>query len=428
MYDFSHVGHARTYIIFDMFVKYMRAQGYKVYYLQNITDIDDKIIHRAHKENTTAKKVAEKYEKEYYKDMEILGIDSVDKYARAGDYMEEIIRQIKKLMQKGYAYETENGVYFRVSKFKDYGKLSRQHLKKVKDIEEDPEKENHLDFSLWKKSKPGEPARKSPWGKGRPGWHIEDTAITHKEFKSPQYEIHGGARDLIFPHHEAEIAQIEAAYGKKPMVKFWMHTGFLQIKKEKMSKSLDNYITIRDALKDYSPETLRMFFTTRHYRSPINYDPDKLNEAQANEERLTEFWAKLFSGEFKDKNKKKNARIQTIQENFWANLKDDFNTPKATAELFKLVNLVYKTKKIGEADEKSIKSFLKKVNKIFNIVDENAVSAENKVPHEIKEMVARREELRRNKKFKEADELREKLRSRGYIIEDTEKGAKIKRK
>ena len=244
-----HIGHARTYILYDTFVKYLRHQGYKIFYLQNITDIEDKIIIKANKEKVSTKQIARKFEEEYMQFVKILGIDSVDKYARASDYIKEIINQIQILLKKEYAYQTSNGIYFRVSKFKDYGKLSKQKIDKMQEaisIEKDPEKENFHDFALWKSSKEGEPSWESPWGEGRPGWHIEDTALTHKEFKSPQYELHGGARDLIFPHHEAEIAQMEAAYGKNPMVEFWMNTEFLNIGGQKMSKSLKNFITIRE--------------------------------------------------------------------------------------------------------------------------------------------------------------------------------------
>ena len=253
VYDYAHIGHARTYVAFDMVVKYLRNRGYKVNYLQNITDIDDKLIERSREENVEMTGLARKFERAYFEDMAALNITSVDNYERASDYITQIIEQIKLLIERGFAYETTTGVYFRVSKFKEYGKLSGQNLKNLRravGIEEDTTKLDAVDFALWKKKKENnEPAWQSPWGDGRPGWHIEDTAITSTVFGGPQYEIHGGARDLIFPHHEAEIAQMESAYGIYPMVDHWMHTGFLRIGGEKMAKSLKNFITIPASLR-----------------------------------------------------------------------------------------------------------------------------------------------------------------------------------
>src|SRR4030042_5837800 len=253
VYDFSHIGHARTYISFDVIVKYLRETGFDVFYLQNITDIDDKIIERAKKTKTSPQKLAEKFKKEYLKDVKDLNITSVSKYAKATDYTKEIISQAKRLMKKGYAYQIEDGIYYDISKFKNYGKLSGRTIIQAEDgvsrIDQAKNKKNKGDFCLWKKSKPGEPKWSSPWFEGRPGWHIEDTAITEKQF-GPQYDIHGGAQDLIFPHHEAEIAQMEAISKKHPLVQYWLHTGFLRVEGQKMAKSLGNFITIRDFLKE----------------------------------------------------------------------------------------------------------------------------------------------------------------------------------
>src|SRR3989338_3896037 len=251
VYDYSHLGHARTYIAFDVIVKYLKEKGYKVFYLQNITDIDDKIIQRAQKKGIAAEKLAQDFEKEYLKDMKTLKVDSVTKYARATDYIKEIISQTKRLLEKGYAYQIKDGIYYDISKFKNYGKLSGRTVQQAEDaisrIDENINKKNKGDFILWKISKPGEPKWTSPCGYGRPGWHIEDTAITEKIF-GPQYDIHGGGEDLIIPHHEAEIAQMEAISGKKPLVKYWLHTSFLNVGGKKMSKSLGNFFTIRDIL------------------------------------------------------------------------------------------------------------------------------------------------------------------------------------
>ncbi|MEK7173284.1 MAG: cysteine--tRNA ligase, partial [Patescibacteria group bacterium] len=273
VYDYPHIGNARTYVAFDMLVNYLKHLGFDVFYLQNITDIDDKIIKRAKEKNISPKELAKQFEKEYMDDMQALQIKSVTKYARATDHIKKIISQVERLFSLGFAYQASDGIYYDVSKFKDYGKLSGRTAEEAEDgtsrIDEGVEKKNKADFCLWKFSKEDElyPHTKifgvgaswpSPWGAGRPGWHIEDTAITEKYF-GPQYDIHGGARDLIFPHHEAEISQMEAISGKSPLVKYWMHTGFLTINGQKMSKSLGNFTTIRDFLKETSPQVLRMF-------------------------------------------------------------------------------------------------------------------------------------------------------------------------
>ena len=283
IYDFSHIGHARTYIVFDAFVKYLKQKSFNVFYLQNITDIDDKIIIRAKEKKTTPRKLALLFEKEYLKDMKSLKVSSITKYARATSHVKEIISQVKRLLKKGFAYQIKDGIYYDISNFKNYGKLSRRTVLQAEDavsrIDETKDKRNKGDFCLWKFSKKGEPRWKSPFGLGRPGWHIEDTAITEKYF-GLQYDIHGGARDLIFPHHEAEIAQMEAISGKSPMVNYWLHTGFLTVKGKKMAKSLGNFITIKDFLKDYSPRILRLFVIKSHYRSPIDYNEKLISQTK----------------------------------------------------------------------------------------------------------------------------------------------------
>ena len=262
VYDYVHIGHAKTYIQFDFLVKYLRWKGFKVFYLQNVTDIDDRIIKKANDTKQNWKSLALKFEKEYLEDTKNLDIDSINKYARATDFIPQIIDQVNRLVKKGYAYETEDGIYFEVKKFKEYGKLSGQDLNKIiagSRIDINEKKKNSEDFVLWKKQKPNEPFWESPFGNGRPGWHIEDTAITEHFFGS-QYDLHGGAIDLIFPHHECEIAQQEAASGKKPFVKYWVHTAFLNMGSEKMSKSLGNIIRIKDVLKKYDLKVIRYLF------------------------------------------------------------------------------------------------------------------------------------------------------------------------
>src|SRR3989344_3707887 len=302
VYDSSHIGHARTYIIFDVIAKYLRHKGYKVNFVMNITDIDDKIIDRAKEQNKTWGEIAEFYEKEFMEDIESLGINSINEFAKATSHIDEIIKQIKTLLKRGYAYQNEDGIYFDISKFKDYGKLAGRTAGQAEDavsrIDESIDKRNKGDFALWKFSKKGLPAQagepdwNSPWGFGRPGWHIEDTAISEK-YLGRQYEIHCGAQDLIFPHHEAEIAQQEAASGKKPFVKYWLHSGFVIINGQKMSKSLKNFITIRDLLKEYTPEAIRFMTLNAYYRSPIDYKDDLIKQSEAGIQRIRELINKL---------------------------------------------------------------------------------------------------------------------------------------
>src|SRR3989338_5756245 len=440
VYDYAHIGHARTYVAFDMVVKYLRNRGYKVNYLQNITDIDDKLIERSREENVEMTGLARKFERAYFEDMAALNITSVDNYERASDYITQIIEQIKLLIERGFAYETTTGVYFRVSKFKEYGKLSGQNLKNLRravGIEEDTTKLDSVDFALWKKKKENnEPAWQSPWGDGRPGWHIEDTAITSTVFGGPQYEIHGGARDLIFPHHEAEIAQMESAYGIYPMVDHWMHTGFLRIGGEKMAKSLKNFITIRDILRVYSPETLRVFFTTKLYRSPIDYIENSLKEAEMVERRLAEFWHNIKKHEIGviNQESKKIRRDNKIYKNyikkFLSELEDDFNTPKAFSELFNMIraaNSELARETLSKNDTKLINSFIREMNGIFGVVNEQKLRGEQ-IPKNIQKLAERRKKLRTEKKFEEADKVRKEIEQMGYEIKDAPEDMQIKKK
>jgi len=439
VYDFSHIGHARTYIAFDMIAKYLKEKGYKVFYLQNITDIDDKIIKRAKEKNITPKQLARKFEKEYYKDMKALGITSVSKYARATDYIQEIINQVKKLIEKGVAYRINDGIYYDITKFKDYGKLSRRTVLQAEDavsrIDEAKEKRNKGDFCLWKFSKPGEPKWKSPWGWGRPGWHIEDTAITQKHF-GYQYDIHGGARDLIFPHHEAEIAQMEAISGKKPMAKYWLHTGFLTVEGKKMSKSLGNFITIREFLKENSPQILRMLVLKNHYRSPIDYSEKEINQAKKELQRIAELVGKLKDiASSKKKEKKDLGRLKKLilktKKDFEKKMDNDFNTPEALAVIFGFVNKIntlISKNKLKKEDAKKILDLFGWFDKILGIGLTKAhyrVRLSENI--KLKDLVEKRERLRKERKWKEADKIRERIKKLGYIIEDTKEGPRLKK-
>jgi cysteinyl-tRNA synthetase len=419
VYDFAHIGHAKTYTQFDIIVKYLRYKGINVFYLQNITDMDDKIIQRANKRNQDPLKLAKKFEEEYYEDMRALGIDSVNKYARATDHIKEIWNQIKTLMDKGCAYVIENdGIYFELSKFPEYGKLSGRKTQEAEDavtrIDDSVAKRGKGDFCLWKISKNNEPSWKDPWfNGGRPGWHIEDTAITEKEF-GPQYDMHGGARDLIFPHHEAEISLMESVSGKKPFVKYWLHTGFLNVKGQKMAKSVGNFITIREALGKYDSKVLRFFYLSAHYRSPIDFSEELLEHAKNSLERLNDFAIKVKNSKEKDNLK----LIEKTKNEFVEHMDNDFDAPKALAVIFDFVKEVNK-----KGGSKKSYELMLEFDKVFNIL-----KTEEKIPAEIRKLADEREKARKEKNFEKADKIREDLRKEGYILEDTEEGVRVKAK
>lgn len=432
VYDRSHIGHARTYIIFDVIAKYLRYKGNKVNFVMNITDVDDKIIERAKQKGKNWKEMAEFYEKLFIEDMKKLNINSVDKFSRATEHIKEIIEQVKTLLDNGYAYETSDGIYFDISKFSDYGKLARRTIEQADDavsrVDESVNKRNKGDFALWRLSKLDEPFWDSPFGAGRPGWHIEDTAITEKHL-GKQYDIHCGAQDLIFPHHEAEIAQAEAASGKKPFVKYWLHSGFVTTNGKKMSKSLGNFITIRDILKEYPAEALRFMFISAHYRSPIDYKEELMKQSEAATQRIGELMQKL---ELVKKSGPKDEKIEVdeIIRNTGLELEnkmdDDFNTSEALAVLFNFIRIANAFIDDGSLDRKSAQraiKFIKETDKVFGVLPKE----ESKIPQEINQLVQKREELRKEKNWLEADKTRNQIQSLGYSIEDTPYGPLIKK-
>jgi len=411
VYNHSHLGHAKTYVQFDVIARYLKWKGYKLFYLQNITDIDDKIITRAAKEDTDWRKIKTNYEKAFLEDMKSLNINSVDKYARATDYIREIISQVKRLTKKGYAYKISDGWYFDLNKDKDYGKLSgRKILKKddaVSRIDENVEKKNHGDFCLWKFSKPGEPVWKAEIGEGRPGWHIEDTAITEKEI-GVQYDIHGGATDLMFPHHEAEIAQMESISGKKPLVRYWLHTGFLKIDKAKMSKSLGNFKTIKDVLKDYSGEEIRYFMISSQYRKPIDLSKKSLDNAKNSYERL-----KNIISNIKDDKKTNKEYLQEFENA----MDDDFNTPKA-------IQVMWNFLRDGSAEGK-----LRTIKKFDEVLGLNLLKTKkDEIPKDVEKLAKERQKYREEKNWKKSDKIRDKINKLGYVIEDAERGYFLKKR
>lgn len=435
VYDFSHIGHARTYVVYDVIARYLRYRGYDVFYLQNVTDIDDKIIERARQKEQNPAELAQEYKEAYYEDMKKLGITSVSEYAPATQYIPEIISQVQRLIEKGVAYLIENdpepspaasygagGYYFDLTKFSDYGKLSGRTTEAAEDatsrIDESIKKKNKGDFVLWRFSKPEEPGWDSPFDYGRPGWHIEDTAITEKHF-GPQYDLHGGARDLIFPHHEAEIAQMESISGQNPFVKYWVHSGFLTINGQKMSKSLGNFVTIRDVLEKYPSEALRLMFLMTHYRSPMDYTEENLKQAEAATNRLAEFKIRLESAKtLLGGSTTKLEVINEIKGKFECEMDDDFNTAKAIGHIFDLVrqvNPLIDSQELDSNSAKQVLNWLNDVNSILGIIPSKAVE----IPAEIQKLTNEREQARAKKDFARADQIREQIKNLGYEVDDT---------
>lgn len=434
VYDYSHIGHARTYIAFDVVARYLRHKEFRVDYLQNITDLDDKIIMRASETGVTPQKLALEMERAYREDMEALNVHSVNNYARATAYIDAIIAQINLLIRRDFAYEADGNVYYDILKFPKYGELSGQKLEKLYKgvrVESDPAKRHPYDFALWKLSKPGEPKWPSPWGFGRPGWHIEDTAITDSLF-GPQYDIHGGARDLIFPHHECEIAQMEAASGKSPMVQYWMHTGFLNVDSAKMSKSLGNFITIRDFLKSHEPAALRMVIISTQYRSPIDFTEKVALQAQEQLRRLREFAGRVAIAMEKplanNKDDKSGTLVAKAHDEFMARMDDDFNTPNALATLAVFIRTAYPMLEKGTISQQGaskIMDFLKTVDDIFGL-DLFSINGEE-IPETVKRLANDREKARKDKKWQESDRLRSEISKLGYTVDDTPQGYRLKK-
>ncbi|MDT7868404.1 MAG: cysteine--tRNA ligase [Candidatus Pacebacteria bacterium] len=415
VYGPSHLGHAVTYIRFDFIRRYLEFLGYKVRFVMNITDIHDDILKKSRELNVKPKNLADKYTKEFYKDIESLKIKKAFKYPRVSDHLKEIINLIKILIKKGYAYETSDGVYFSVSKFKGYGKLSGRKLESAVTgtrVKTDKyEKEEVVDFALWKKEN-DEWLFNSPWGKGRPGWHIECSAMSIKYLGMP-FDIHGGAIDLIFPHHENEIAQSEAAYEKK-FVNFYLHSGLLYVNGQKMSKSLGNYIELRDYLKENSPRFLRFFVFKHHYRSPIDFNEENIKEAKSSFESLNEKIAKLE--QIKNLKGKKSLNIKSYEKKVLEALNDDFNSPLALSYIFELLNeaenLLIKDE-LKEKSRKELLNFLKKLDKFMLFL-----FPWQKIDKKIINLVKKREKLRNLKKFEEADKIREELKKLGIKVVD----------
>jgi cysteinyl-tRNA synthetase len=436
---YAHIGHARTYVAFDVIKRYLKFRGYDVFHVQNVTDIDDKIIARANERGVDPLKMAADLATQSEKDLDALGIQRADLYPRVTEHVPDIIELIERLIKKGYAYQIDGDVYFAVDKFSDYGHLSHQSPSEVlagARIEIDERKRNLADFALWKSAKEGEPWFESPWGRGRPGWHIECSAMSMK-YLGERYEIHGGGKDLIFPHHENEIAQSEAATGKKPFVKYWLHTGLLNVRGEKMSKSLENFITIRDLLKEWDPDIFRMAIISAHYTNPIEFHDEVLQQAEKNlakirkgieelETLLTESGKKNLGRPSGEVN---HAEVAEIEKRFFEAMDNDFNTPQALVAFQDLVKLAKKAISASASRDTlaDIHGSLKKLAPIFGFFRiSGGLAGKEELPEGATELIREREEARKNKNWKRADQLRAQLKKMGITIEDTAKGTEWK--
>jgi cysteinyl-tRNA synthetase len=415
VYDLPHMGHARTYIFFDILARYLRFKGFRVFYLMNITDIEDHIITRAKEEGIQWDSITSRYSNEFFKTMEDIKNNSVNLYAFATDYIPEIISQISRLIEAGYAYETSDGIYFRVRKFEGYGKLSHQNLDSLKAgirVDVNEHKEDPLDFALWKKRKEGEPYWPSPWGDGRPGWHIEDTAITESIF-GVTYDIHGGATDLIFPHHEAEIAQMESISGKSPMVRYWIHTGHLNVENIKMSKSLKNFITIKEVLKNYWPEALRILMLSMRYNGPVNFEEKALRDSQNLAEKISILSHRVARAE-RVENDKSTEMLNDILEP----LEDDMNTPEALARITEFVKDSLSSTTPSDTNGGEIRYVLDQLENVTGIVHNVPLPEKS-----LDMLLDLRNEMRNKGNYESSDLIRKRLMEYGIRIEDTTNGS-----
>jgi len=452
VYSDAHIGHARTYLAFDIIRRYLEYKGYKVTYVQNITDVDDKIIAAANEKGIDPLEYSRYFTERCLGDLDALGIRRADLYPKASENIKDMIEMIKKILENGYGYISDGDVYFSVEKFKGYGKLSKQRLEEMKAgarIEPTEKKRNPLDFALWKSAKPNEPSWDSPWGRGRPGWHIECSTMSSKYLGLP-FDIHGGGMDLIFPHHENEIAQAEAATGKK-FVNYWIHVGLLTVNKEKMSKSLGNIINVREVIRKWKPEVIRFFFASNHYRSPPDFNEKALENAESALKKIyrvkqdLENYCKEKHGAASSE-KAFFEEVKRFKENFEKAMDDDFNTPKAIAEIFsfiKVVNKYLKNKAISSKAAEKAYSTLLQLGKILTLFQgeklgekikekllklaekyEIKVETEGDIDKVIDELLKVREDARRNREWSKADTIRAELNELGIEIEDTKEGTK----
>lgn len=432
VYNYIHIGNARPLCLFDVLRRYLEYRGYEVTFVQNFTDIDDKIIKKANEEGTDYRTVSERYIGEYWTDAKGLGVRAASIHPKATETMDEIIRIVQEIVDNGYGYVVDGSVYFRSRKFKGYGKLSHQPLEELdagNRIELDAGKEDSLDFVLWKAAKPGEPSWESPWGQGRPGWHIECTAMIRKHLGDKGIDIHCGGQDLIFPHHENEIAQGECCgkLGDHPYARYWMHNGFINVDSRKMSKSLGNFFTVRDVAEKYGYEPIKLMMIQAHYRSPINYTAEVIEQCRAGMERLytcrenLDFaLEKAEAGEDPDFT----AKVEARKAQFIEAMEDDLNTADGLAALYELARDInsYISVPRGKGPLEAAAKVFDELCGVLGILYDRA--KKESLDEEIEGLIAQRQQARKEKNFALADKIRDDLKARGILLEDTAQGVK----
>ncbi|WHH61400.1 cysteine--tRNA ligase [Petroclostridium sp. X23] len=436
VYNYFHIGNARPFIIFDTLRRYLEYKGLKVNFVQNFTDIDDKMIKKSNDEGITVKELGEKFIEEYFKDAKGLGIKEATVHPKATENIEAIIELIEKLEDKGFAYNVDGDVYFSTKKFKEYGKLSHQPLEDLEAgarIDVNEQKRDPMDFALWKKQKAGEPAWESPWGMGRPGWHIECSAMANK-YLGETIDIHSGGQDLVFPHHENEIAQSEAA-NDAPFAKYWLHNGYINVDNQKMSKSLNNFFTVRDVASEYDYEIIRFFMLSAHYRNPINFSKDLMEQAKSGLDRMYTCLNNLafFKGNAQDRAMnereiKLSGQLEKYKENFIAAMDDDLNTADAIAALFEMVREINANITATSNSSVTIVEFaanmLKELGDVLGILQK---SQKDTLDAEVEQLIAKRQQARKDKNWALADSIRDRLKDMGIVLEDTPQGIKWRR-
>ncbi len=434
VYNYFHIGNGRTFIIFDTIRRYLEYRGYKVSFIQNFTDIDDKMINKANSEGVTVKELGDRYIEEYYKDADSLNIERATINPRATEYIDEIIKFVEKLINLGYAYEVDGDVYFSTNKFETYGKLCGQNLEDLQAgarINVDERKKDPMDFAVWKAQKPGEPAWKSPWGMGRPGWHIECSCMA-KKLLGNTIDIHAGGMDLKFPHHENEIAQSEAVTGKK-FANYWMHAAFVNVDNKKMSKSLNNFFTAREILEEYDADAIRFLMLSGHYRIQINFTKELLDSSKASVERLYNCINNLENlkneVKLKDMTGEEHTYLKSLnkyRDKFIEKMDDDFNTADAISVLFDLTKDINNNISINSSAEicENAEKLIRELGKPLGILQKRI---EKDLDSEIEELIKQRQEARKNKNFALADKIRDDLKARNIVLEDTPQGVRWKK-
>ena len=432
VYNYIHIGNARPIIIFDCFRRYLEYRGYKVKFIQNFTDIDDKIIKKANEENQTAEMISEKYIKEYKKDAAGLGVNPPTIAPRVTESIDIIIKMVEKLISNNHAYTAGGDVYFKTESFKQYGKLSNMQIENLlvgKRVEVNSLKKSPLDFALWKASKPGEPCWESPWGKGRPGWHIECSAMA-VNYLGPTIDIHCGGQDLIFPHHENEIAQSECSTNSK-FANYWMHNGYINIDNQKMSKSAGNFLTVREISKQHGYDPIRYMMVQAHYKTPINYSDEIIEQCKASLNRILTFKENLKFAISKSNSglvsKKDEQIIQKYRSDFIEVMDNDFNTADGISIIFEFIRDMNKyvsgSSPTSTEHLRLIKDLFEELTNILGIAQDNNLN--NQIPEKILDLFEKRKIARKNKDFKTADRLREEIEKSGFLVEETRQGSRI---